>query len=84
MSVIRAEHVEELVKRTDPSPLLVVLEGRARVVSRDQLEEPEHKGALVVADRDEILGGRGAEEVTRADAEALARRLDSAVGELGG
>ncbi|MEY9214171.1 hypothetical protein NI17_021110 [Thermobifida halotolerans] len=79
MGVIRAEHVEELLRSADAEAVLVVRGGAAEVVPRARLGDPEYRGALQVASRRDLEG-----EATAGDPEALARNLDATVEGMGG
>lgn len=63
--------------------VLVLIEGRAEVVTRDQLSSDEHRGALEVISRDELAKRLGADASDREFTE-LAAILDSEATELGG
>ncbi|TDQ55322.1 hypothetical protein [Actinorugispora endophytica] len=79
MAVIRAEHVEELLRGAVPEPVLVVRRGAAEVVPKARLGDPEYRGALQVVSRQDLVDGEAAE-----DAAALARNLDATLSKLGG
>ncbi|MUL41976.1 hypothetical protein FZ103_12455 [Streptomonospora sp. PA3] len=84
MATVSAEHVLQLLRSEEPSPVLVVHRGRAEVVAESALEESGYRGALRLAGRDELGIADEPEQVSREDAEELARRLNSAVEEMGG
>ena len=83
METIRAEHVARLLRTEDGDPVLIVHEGRADVVARTALDDPRYEGALHLADRGDLASVRG-EDPSDEEIEALARRLDTAVRNLGG
>lgn len=78
MGVIRAEHVEELLRSVDAEAVLVVRGGAAEVVPRARLGDPGYRGALEVVSRGELEG-----RTAGRDPAALARNLDTAVAGLG-
>lgn len=84
MEIIRAEHVARLLRTEDGDPVLIVHRGRADVVEAGALDDPHYEGALRLADRSDLAGERGGGEATQEEVEVLARRLDTAVRNLGG
>ncbi|GAA3744172.1 hypothetical protein HDA32_002415 [Spinactinospora alkalitolerans] len=84
MAIIRAEHVSRLLNSADPDPVLIVHEGSADVVPESALGGPPYQGALRVVSAEELDTGDEQRPVSQEDVEALARRLDAAVGTMGG
>ncbi|MCI0385034.1 hypothetical protein [Streptomyces sp. CNQ085] len=84
MSTITAQHVRELLSSSDPDPLLVLLEGRPRVVSAAEAGGDRYRGAVEVVSRDDLAAGLGPGTLSEQELEALASRLESVVSELGG
>jgi hypothetical protein len=84
VEIVRAEHVARLLSTENGDPVLVVHEGRADVVEAADLDDPRYAGALRVIGRADLLSERGGGEPGPEEAEALARRLDTAVRGLGG
>ncbi|RJL22725.1 hypothetical protein [Bailinhaonella thermotolerans] len=84
MATISAEDVRRLLESGEPEPTLVLLEGRAQVVARRDLEAEPYRGALVVASRDDVAAGWDPAEVSDDELNQLAQRLDTAVSDLGG
>ncbi|MFD6950311.1 hypothetical protein A6A08_02135 [Nocardiopsis sp. TSRI0078] len=83
MEIVRAEHVARLLSTQDGDPVLIVHRGRAEVVDAAELDDPGYEGALRVAERGDLVPDKGGEP-TQEEAETLARRLDTAVRNLGG
>ncbi|WP_017571151.1 hypothetical protein [Nocardiopsis halotolerans] len=84
MATIRAEHVARLLCTEDGDPVLIVHRGRADVVEAADLDDPRYEGALRLADRSDLAPERSGGDPTGEELEALARRLDTAVRNLGG
>ncbi|WP_223830460.1 hypothetical protein [Nocardiopsis quinghaiensis] len=83
VAIVHAEHVTRLLSTEDGDPVLIVHRGQAEVVEAAELDDPRYEGALRVAERGDLVPEKGGEP-TREEAEALARRLDTAVRNLGG
>lgn len=83
METIRAEHVARLLRTEDGDPVLIVHEGQAEVVAKSALDDPRYEGALTLVDRGDLVSVQG-EDPTDEEIEVLARRLDTAVRNLGG
>ncbi|GAA2433890.1 hypothetical protein [Streptomyces macrosporus] len=82
-STITAEHVRELLRSPDRDPRLVLLEGRARVVSAEEAGTDRLRGAVEVVSRDDLAGRFGPGEPSDGDLETVAARLEAVVAELG-
>jgi hypothetical protein len=85
--IITADVVRDLLGSSVTEPTLVILEGSARVVPAEALENGEYAGSIVVAGREDVR--RLAENVdldspSGTEVRELAERLDSAASELGG
>ncbi len=81
---VTSEHVRELLAAASDA-VLVVIAGRAEVISGTDSGDDDHRGALEVISRAELLertGGDADLDDSRLAAEAAA--LDTAVTELGG
>lgn len=80
---VTRHHVRELLEAEGDGSALVVLEGRAEVVSADDLGSDRYAGALEVASGEELT--RHAVPGSRSDAEldALAAALNTMVAKLG-
>ena len=81
--IISADDVRALLA-ADNDAVLVVVEGRAAVVSAADLESPQYRGALEVATRAELIDRAGGSQFSEREAAELAADLDSAVSEMGG
>ena len=80
---INADDVRQLLG-TDGDTVLVLIEGRAEVVTAGQLSSSEYHGALEIISRDELLKRTGGTEVGDRELEEQAAALNTAVDELGG
>ncbi len=69
----------------DDDAVLVLIEGRALVIGRSELDDDAHRGALQVISRAELLErvGRGT-DLSEDDLTRQAAILDAEVSELGG
>jgi NADH dehydrogenase len=79
---VSAEDVRSLLD-ADGDAVLVLIEGRADVVARDQLSSDQYQGALEVISRAELADRVGAEPSDDEVAKQAAI-LDAEVSELGG
>jgi aldehyde:ferredoxin oxidoreductase len=82
--IVSADDVRRLLAAGDPDAVLVVVEGRADVVSSGELDADAHRGALEVISRAELTKRVGETELSDHDAAEQAAILDAAVSELGG
>lgn len=81
---IGPEDVRQLLANPDAGAALVVMEGRAAVVSPADLESGEYRGALQVATRQELVQRIGHAELSDRELTEQAEELDTAVRNLGG
>ncbi len=81
---IESDDVRRLLDADDDA-VLVLIEGRALVIGRSELDDDAHRGALEVISRAELLErvGRGA-DLSEDDLTRQAAILDAEVSELGG
>jgi len=87
MELITAADVRRLLDFDDDNPTLVVSEGHARVISRQEAEAGDYAGALLVTDRRQLratVTDLDLEHASATDLQALAERLNAAVTSLGG
>jgi NADH dehydrogenase len=80
---ISSEQVRQLLD-ADGEATLVLIEGRAEVVTEGQLRSDQYQGALEVISRDELRKRTGGSELSDHELEEQAAMLNSAVDELGG
>ncbi|MBB2992764.1 hypothetical protein FHR72_004268 [Mycolicibacterium iranicum] len=81
---ISADDVRKLLDADDQSAL-VLIEGRAEVITAEQKSSDDYRGAFEVISRDELLQRTGGEtQLADTDLSAQAAALDTAVSELGG
>lgn len=83
MEIVRAEYVARLLNTGEGDPVLIVHRGSADVVTESELEDPRYAGALRLVSREELASAREGDP-TDEELEELARRLSTAVGNLGG
>lgn len=83
METVRAEHVARLLRTEDGDPVLIVHQGSADVVPESALDDPRYAGALRLVSRSELASVQEGDP-TDEETAALARRLDTAVRNLGG
>lgn len=81
---IGADHVRRLLASQDADTALVVIEGRAAVVTPAELNSDEYRGALQVATRQELVQRVGHAELSDRELAEQAEELDTAVRNLGG
>ncbi|WP_193044174.1 hypothetical protein [Mycolicibacterium baixiangningiae] len=80
---VSADDVRQLLG-TDGDAVLVLIEGRAEVVTAGQLGSPQYLGALEIISRDELLKRTGGTDLGDRELEEQAAALNTAVDELGG
>ncbi|WP_422744852.1 hypothetical protein ACN27E_22520 [Mycobacterium sp. WMMD1722] len=80
---IGADHVRRLLG-ADGEATLIMIEGRAEVVTEGDLRSDRYQGALEVISRDELLKRTGGADLSDRDVEEQAAALNTAVDELGG
>ncbi len=81
---VSVDDVRRLLSADDPKALLVLLEGRTEVVSPDQLDSADYRGALRVAAAEEIIERTGGTDLSERELAEQAENLDAAVRNLGG
>jgi hypothetical protein len=87
MELITAAHIRRLLDSDDDNPTLVVSEGQAMVIGRQEAETDDYAGALLVTDRRQLratVTDLDLEHASATDLQALAERLNAAVTHLGG
>jgi predicted polyphosphate/ATP-dependent NAD kinase len=87
MELITAADVRRLLDSDDDNPTLVVSEGQAMVIGRQEAEAGDYAGALLVTDRRQLratVTDLDLEHASATDLQALAERLNAAVTNLGG
>ncbi len=82
--IVGADDVRRLLESDADGATLVIQEGRAQVVAAVDLESDAHRGALWVTTRDELLGHTGRAELSQAELEEYAAKLDTGPAQLGG
>lgn len=80
---INADHVRRLLD-TDGEATIVLIEGRAEVVTEGELRSDRYQGALEVISRDELIKRTGGTTLSDRELEEQAAALNTAVDELGG
>ncbi|BBY19598.1 hypothetical protein [Mycolicibacterium litorale] len=80
---ISADDVRQLLG-AEGEAVLVLIEGRAEVVTAGQLGSDRYLGALEIISRDELLKRTGGADLSDRELEEQAATLNSAVDELGG
>ncbi|AFS14453.1 FAD-dependent pyridine nucleotide-disulfide oxidoreductase protein [Mycobacterium intracellulare subsp. yongonense 05-1390] len=81
---IGADDVRRLLASHEQDAALVVVEGRAAVVTPEDLNSAEYRGALQVATRQELVQRIGRAELSDRELAEQAEDLDTAVRNLGG
>ena len=87
MELITAADVRRLLDSDDDNPTLVVSEGQAMVIGRQEAEAGDYAGALLVTDRRQLratVTDLDLEHASATDLQALAERINAAVTNLGG
>jgi hypothetical protein len=82
--MIGTEDVRQLLASPDADAALVVMEGRAAVVTPAELDSDEYRGALQVATRQELVQRVGHAELSDRELAEQAEELDTAVRNMGG
>lgn len=80
---VSADDVRQLLG-AEGEAVLVLIEGRAEVVTAGQLSSPQYQGALEIISRDELVKRVGGPDVDDRDLAEQAAALNTAVDELGG
>lgn len=81
---IGADDVRRLLASHEQDAALVVVEGRAAVVTPEDLNSAEYRGALQVATRQELVQRIGRAELSDRELAEQAEDLDTSVRNLGG
>ncbi|AFJ35449.1 hypothetical protein MINTM001_27010 [Mycobacterium paraintracellulare] len=81
---IGADDVRRLLASQEQDAALVVVEGRAAVVTPEDLNSAEYRGALQVATRQELVQRIGRAELSDRELAEQGEDLDTAVRNLGG
>ncbi len=81
---VAPENVRALLASQEADAVLVLIEGRAEVVSPKQLDSPDYRGALQIATRDELVQRVGGDTLSDRELAEYAEELDSAIRNLGG
>jgi hypothetical protein len=68
----------------DPGSTLVIYQGRAAVVSANDLAADRYRGALSITSQQEVLDLLGRHVTSEQEIEQLAANLDAAASDLGG
>lgn len=82
--MISVDDVRRLLSAGDPEAVLVLIEGRAEVVSPAELKSAAYRGALRVASRKEIVDRTSSPNLSDRELTEQAENLDAAVRNLGG
>jgi hypothetical protein len=81
---ISADDVRRLLEDESPDAILVLLEGRAQVISQSEADSDAYRGALQVVSRDDLLQRIGGADLSDRLIQEQATILDTTVSELGG
>jgi hypothetical protein len=76
--------VRQLMEADDPDSTLVIYEGRAAVISADDLAADRYPGALSITSQREVREMFGRQLTSDQDIEQLAANLDVTASNLGG
>ena len=82
--LIGSADVRRLLESDDPGSTLAIYQGRAAVISADDLAADRYPGALSIASQREVLDMLGRPVTSEQDLEQLAANLDVAASNLGG
>lgn len=80
---VQSDDVRRLLD-ADGDAVLVLLAGRTEVISGAELDDEEHRGALQVITRADLLDRVGDAEPSESDLTVQAALLDAEVAQLGG
>ncbi|MGW8889390.1 hypothetical protein [Streptomyces sp. NPDC055749] len=75
--------IRELLDAADDDSAMVLLEGRARVAGRADLDGDDLRGAAVVLTRAELVERLGTSYPTQQDLTSMVASLNDGVGKLG-
>jgi hypothetical protein len=81
---ISANDVRRLLESDAPGAVLVLVQGRTAVVSADQLQREEYRGALQVSTREDLVRRTAGATLSDHELAEEAAKLDAAVANLGG
>ncbi|MFC7844795.1 hypothetical protein [Streptomyces sp. NPDC057382] len=81
--MITPEQIKDLLESDADAPVLVLVAGAAEVVPASALETDDHRGALELASREDLLTELDGEVPSRRVLEEIAARLDASVNRLG-
>lgn len=81
---ISADDVRELLEDEDPGAVLVLIEGRAEVITHRETYSARYQGALQVVDRDDLVARLGSADLSDRELVEQAAILDATVAGLGG
>ncbi|OBJ53108.1 hypothetical protein [Mycobacterium sp. 1423905.2] len=81
---VEAEDVRRLLDSSDEDAVLILIEGRTEVVTPDQLESDDYRGALQIATRQDVVERAGGTDLSDREFAEQAEDLDTAVRNLGG
>jgi hypothetical protein len=84
LMLIGPADVRRLMESDDPGSTLVIYQGRAAVISADDLTADRYPGALSITSQQEVLGILGRPVTSEQDIEQLAANLDATASNLGG
>lgn len=81
--MITADNVRRLLA-SESDAVLVLVEGRIKVVDPAELDGDDYRGALQVITREELIEQAGGDQLSDRELLEQAAALDTAVAELGG
>jgi hypothetical protein len=81
---ISADDVRRLLENESPDAVIVLIEGRAEVISQRDSDSDAYRGALQVISRDDLLQRIGGADLSDRLIQEQATILDTTVSELGG
>jgi hypothetical protein len=81
---ISPDNVRQLLEDESPDAVLVLIEGRAEVISQSESDSDAYRGALQVVSRDDLLQRIGGADLSDRLIGEQAAILDTTVSELGG
>lgn len=81
---ISPNDVRRLLDATDPDPVLVLVEGRAEVISAAALDSDDFRGAVTVTSRQKLIDQIGSAEPSEHEVNEQAGLLDATISNLGG
>jgi hypothetical protein len=82
--MITADHVRNLLNRTEGDATLVLLRGRVEVMECADADVECCRGAMTIVSRRDLVERLGGDRLASVDLEAVAAELDSAVTHQGG